>query len=370
MSFMRSACIGAGYRRIIRPLLFAFDAERVHDAALLVGERLGRTRYGKGLTRFLFSYHTTALSQTIAGIQFSNPIGLAAGFDKDARLISILEDVGFGFAEIGSVTGRPCAGNQKPRLWRLKKSQSLLVHYGLKNDGAETIGERIRKKPTTLPLGVSIARTNDAQTATLEAGIADYTHAHRATADVGAFTVVNISCPNMFCDYTFADPVRLDALLTSLATVPTRKPFFIKLSPDDAPATTDALVAIGLKHGAAGFVCSNLTADRSNPDIHDANIPPRGGISGKAVDKASDRLIARVYRATHGRAVIIGCGGIFSAQDAYRKIRLGASLVELITGMIYQGPQLIGQINRELATLLKKDGFSSVSRAIGADNKN
>ena len=369
MPHIRSACIGAGYRRLIRPLLFAFDAEGVHDAALLVGKSLGATRWGKGLTRFLLSYSNPALSQTIAGIQFPNPVGLAAGFDKDGRIIPILDAVGFGFAEIGSATGRPCAGNKKPRLWRLKKSQSLLVHYGLKNDGAETIADRIRKKSTTLPLGISIARTNDAQTATLEAGIADYTRAHRATADVGAFDVINISCPNMFCDYTFADPARLDALLASLATIPTRKPFFIKLSPDDDPATTNALVATGLKHGAAGFVCSNLSTNRNNPDIHDTNIPPQGGISGKAVSQASDRLIARVYRATGGKAVIIGCGGIFSAQDAYRKIRLGASLVELITGMIYQGPQLIGQINRELAALLKKDGFSSVSQAVGVDNR-
>ncbi|MFA6494744.1 MAG: quinone-dependent dihydroorotate dehydrogenase [Candidatus Paceibacterota bacterium] len=369
MPDIRSACIGVGYRRILRPLLFAFDAEAVHNGALWLGEKMGATSYGKKITRVLLSYRHPMLSQTLAGISFSNPIGLAAGFDKDARLISILEDVGFGFAEIGSVTGSPCAGNPLPRLWRLKKSRSLLVHYGLKNDGALAVAQRMRMEHSTIPLGISIARTNTKETISLEAGIADYTTAHRACADVGTFTVVNISCPNMFCDYTFADSARLDALLSSLKTVPTRKPFFIKLSPDTDDTTTDALVAVGLAHGAAGFICSNLTKNRSNPSIQDAHLPAYGGASGKVVDKLSDQLIARVYRMVRGKAIVIGCGGVFSTQDAYRKIRLGASLIELITGMIYEGPQLVGTINRELVTVLKKDGFSSIADAVGADNR-
>ncbi len=369
MSTIRSASIGCGYRRLIRPILFSFDPERVHVGALWVGKILGASSLGRKLTRFLLAYDHPALSQTIQGITFKNPVGLAAGFDKDAHLTSIVGDIGFGFAEIGSATGKPCAGNSKPRLWRLKKSQSLLVHYGLANDGADAIAKRIRKNPAAIPLGTSIARTNDAETATLDAGIADYIHAHRATADVGSFTVVNISCPNMFCDYTFADPTRLDALLASLTAVPTHKPFFIKLSPDDDPAITDQLVAVGLAHGAAGFICSNLTTNRTNPAIKDTPINPQGGMSGKVVSQLSDQLIAHVYRLVRGKAVVIGCGGIFSARDAYRKIRLGASLVELVTGMIYQGPQLVGEINRELVALLKKDGFSSITEAIGADNQ-
>lgn len=369
MSSIRSACIGFGYRRLIRPILFSLDPERVHRGALWVGKSLGATGSGRKLTRFLLSYNHPALSQTIAGITFKNPVGLAAGFDKDAHLVPVIGDVGFGFAEIGSVTAKPCDGNKKPRLWRLKKSQSLLVHYGLANDGADAITRRIQKNPGTIPLGISIARTNDEETATLEAGIADYTRAYRATAGIGAFAVINISCPNMFCDYTFADPDRLDALLASLATAPSHKPFFIKLSPDDDPATTEKLVAVGLKHGAAGFICSNLTTNRFTSRLKDARVPSVGGMSGKVVEELSNRMIAQLYPLVKGKAILIGCGGIFCAQDAYRKIRLGASLVELVTGMIYQGPQVVGDINQDLVKLVKRDGFASIAQAVGADSQ-
>ncbi len=356
-----------GYRYLLRPLLFTIDPERIHDKAVAIGSWVGSSTAGRALVRSFCFYQHPALEQRLAGIVFKNPVGLAAGFDKDARLTSIVGDLGFGFAEIGSITGQPCPGNSKPRLWRLKKSHSLVVNYGLKNHGAQAIRKKLENKSFAIPIGTSIARTNSQDTITVDAGIADYTAAHRALKDIGAFTVVNISCPNIFCDYTFANPQKLDLLLSSLETVHTQKPVFLKLSPDLDDAATHAIVAVGLAHGVAGFICSNLTKNRSNGRIKEKIVPPVGGIGGKAVEELSNHMIASLYPLVKGKAILVGCGGIFSAQDAYRKIRLGASLVELVTGMIYQGPQLIGQINQELVGLLRRDGFSSIREAVGVD---
>lgn len=354
---------------MVRPLLFLLDPEDVHDAALALGGALASTAPSRAVIRTLLAHQNPALGQTIASIRFANPVGLAAGFDKNAQLAPLLEDIGFGFGEIGSITADACPGNPRPRLWRLKKDRSLLVHYGLKSDGVDTIAAKLARLRTTVPLGTNIARTNDrAAGATTEAGIADYARSYQRLATIGAFTVINISCPNAFCGYTFADPDKLDALLRALAAIKTSKPFFIKLSPDVSDQTLEALVAVGMRHGAAGFVCTNLTAQHP-PHLTPDLAPSVGGISGKLLDRQSDRMIAAVYRLARGKAAVIGCGGIFSAQDAYRKIRLGASLVELITGMIYQGPQLIGEINAELAVLLRKDGFRSIADAVGADNR-
>lgn len=358
---------GVAYRRVLRPLLFTVDPEHIHDIAITAGEQLGAHRVGRALVRYTCSYQHPSLEQKLAGISFKNPVGLAAGFDKDARLTGLVGDIGFGFAEIGSITGKSCQGNERPRLWRLKKSKSLVVNYGLKNPGAAAVSAKLNGRSFAIPIGTSIARTNSPDTVAVEAGIADYTAAHRALHDIGSFTVVNISCPNIFCDYTFADPQKLDALLSSLATVPSKKPMFLKLSPDLDDATTDAIVAVGLKHGIAGFVCTNLTKSHTNGHIKETTLPPTGGMSGKVVEELSNRMIARLYPIVKGKAIIIGCGGVFSAQDAYIKIRLGASLVELVTGMIYEGPQSIGQINRGLVALLRRDGFSSIHDAIGVD---
>jgi len=305
--------------------------------------------------------------QTIGGIRFSNPIGLAAGFDKNAQLTRILPCVGFGFEEVGSITGEPCVGNPKPRLWRLPKSQGLVVYYGLKNDGCEAIAKRLRNEHFKFPVGVSVAKTNNSQTVDVQAGIADYEKAFRAFLDIGDYFTVNISCPNAFGGEPFSSPEKLDALLACLDTIETPKPIFLKMPADISTYELDALVAVADRHRVHGFVLTNLTKKRDRPEIVQDEIKglDKGGVSGKPVYDASNKMISHLYKAVGKRYVIIGCGGIFSAADAYEKIRCGASLVQLITGMIFEGPQLIGEINCGLVRLLKRDGFSNISEAIG-----
>lgn len=353
------------YKGIAKPIFFLLDPEKIHNRMLLFGRFLGSNPITRAITAFFFSYSNKKLEQTILGIRFKKPVGLAAGFDKDALITDIMKPTGFGFTEVGSITGEPCVGNPKPRLWRLVKSQGLLINYGLNNQGSEEIAERLAKKHFTLPLGTSIAKTNSKETNTVEGGIADYVKAYKALADIGDFSVINISCPNAFGGEPFTDPEKLEKLLAEIVKIKTEKPIFVKIAPDLKEETVDEIIEISRKYGVKGFICTNLTKNRNNPKILEKNLPENGSISGKPIEDLSDKMIAYVYKKTQGKSVIIGVGGIFSAQDAYRKIKLGASLVQLITGMIYEGPQLISEINQGLVKLMEKDGYGNISEVIG-----
>jgi dihydroorotate dehydrogenase len=317
----------------------------------------------------MFSYTNPKLEQTVAGIHFVNPIGLAAGFDKDAVLTDIMAEVGFGFEEVGSITGEKCAGNPRPRLWRMKKSKGLVVYYGLKNAGCAIIAKRLSGKRFSLPIGTSVAMTNDETTATREAGIADYAKAFRSFVDIGDYVTINISCPNTCGGEPFTDPEALDTLLMTIDTIPTKKPIFLKISADLPTEQLDAIIAVSDRHRVTGFICTNLTKKRGTEHIKDENIPAHGGMSGKVVKDLSDAMIEYMYGKTRGRYTIIGCGGIFSAADAYKKITLGASLVQMITGMIFEGPQVISEINQGLVHMIEADGFKTIAEAVGSKNR-
>lgn len=345
------------------------DPEFVHDFVLNFGILLGKFKWTRSIVKKMFAYESSMLEQTLLGIHFKNPIGLSAGFDKNARLLDILPSVGFGFAEIGSITGEPCEGNEQKRLWRLPKSQSLVVNYGLMNDGAEAIASRLKNKQFTFPVGVSVAKTNSPDTVEINAGIADYIKAHRLTLNIGSYTTINISCPNAYGGQPFTDPVSLEKLLSEFGKISTDKPILIKLSPDVAEGQLDSLLEVISHHKIAGIVCTNLTKNRKLSSIKESDIPGVGGMSGKVVEELSNQLLVDVYTKTQGKYILIGSGGVFNAEDAYKKIRLGASLIQLITGMIYEGPQVIGQINRDLVKLLKRDGFKNISEAVGVDVK-
>lgn len=359
--------IGFLYRNALKPILFLFDAEKVHDRFVKIGSFLGRHRTTRIATRWLFAYKDARLEQTVLGMKFANPVGLSAGFDKDARAVDIMPEVGFGFVEVGSVTGESCEGNPKPRLWRLPKLKSLVVHYGLKNDGCEKISERLRGRKFVIPVGVNMAKTNNMACADTEAGIADYAKAFSAFAEkgIGDYFTVNISCPNAYGGEPFVDPERLDRLMTRIDSIPTQKPVFLKLSPDIVGEKLDAILEVCAKHRVHGFVCTNLTKEKKDEN----DIRMKGGLSGMLVQKLSDEQISYIYKKTRGKYVIIGVGGIFTADDAFRKIQLGATLVELITGMIYQGPQIIGQINRGLVRLMNKKGYKNISEVVGMDHR-
>ncbi len=358
------------YKNFCRKIFFLMDAESIHEKIITVGRALGSNILARRITGLFFNYGHPALRQEILGIKFGNPLGLAAGFDKDAYLTDILPEVGFGFEEVGSITGEPCKGNPKPRLWRLVESQSLVVYYGLKNEGSEAVSARLKNKKFDFPIGISIAKTNSPAMVDTEAGIADYFKAYEAFADIGDYCAVNISCPNAYGGAPFSGKEKLERLLSKLETVPAKKPIFLKISPDLSEEELDGILNVSARHKIAGFICTNLTKKRAgNPKITDSNVPEKGGISGKAIEEISNKFIADVYRKTGGRYVIMGVGGITSAEGAYKKIRLGASLLQLITGMIFDGPGVISEINRGLVKLLRRDGFKNISEAVGADHR-
>jgi len=366
--------MGGLYSGVLKPVFFRHDPEVVHDAMTQVGVKLGKVGVGRSLTSGFFQYQNPMLRQKILGIEFKNPIGLSAGFDKNAELTDILPSVGFGFAELGSITGEPCGGNEKPRLWRLPRSKSLVVNYGLKNDGCEAIAKRLKEKKFEIPFGMSVAMTNCEANLDTKNAVFDYAKAFKTLEPLAAYMTINISCPNTKGGQPFVAPHKLDYLLDIVDEIPTEKPIFIKFSPDLSHQDIDELLAAARSHRVHGIICTNLTKKRDAAVIREGTVPAVGGLSGKMVQEQSEDMLAYIYRKECQRKdgkqlVLIGSGGVFTAEDAYRKIRLGASLIHIITGMIFEGPQVISEINQGLVKLLKRDGFTTVSQAIGIDNK-
>ncbi len=360
------------YKKALKPLFFRQDPEIVHNRILRLGRRLGGFGVARGLFKAAFNYTHPALKQTILGIDFANPVGLSAGFDKDGDLINFLPALGFGFFTIGSVTLDAYEGNPPPRLYRLPQSEGIVVNFGLKNISTKLVNERISASHSTAPIVVSIAKTNSRATCDDDTGIADYVGSFKQVAlqDKVAMMEINISCPNAFGGEPFTTPERLEKLLQALDEIPCSKPVVVKMPINLAWPDFQALLDVILRHRAAGVTVGNLNKDRSSDKIHD-QIPEglKGGISGKPTYDLGNELISKTYQYCGQKLVIIGVGGIFSAADAYEKIKRGASLVELITGMIFEGPQLIGEINAGLVKLLAKDGFKNIKEAVGKTHK-
>lgn len=356
------------YKRIVKPVLFHFDPEFVHDRFMFLGSILGRFGITKYIIKNFFYYKNKSLTQSYWGINFENPIGLSAGFDKDGKVYGIMDSVGFGFAEVGTVTYMPYEGNPKPRLKRLIKSKSLLVNYGLKNEGCYKVIERLKKTKKTIPQIISIGRTNSKGTSSLEDGILDYFSCLKEFIDngVGDIYEINISCPNTYGGEPFTNPEDLNLLLSKLYTLKINKPIFIKMPLNLAWEEFVKLVDVALKFKIEALVISNLNKDRKNTKLLDeVKNDVKGNLSGKPTEYLSNELISKTYVYCGDRIKIVGVGGVFSPEDAYEKIKRGASLVELITGMIYEGPNLIGDINMKIVNMLKKDGLENISQAVG-----
>ncbi len=363
---------GFSYKSIIKPILFKFDPEFVHDRFMNLGWFLGKCKITKFITKKVFSYKDEILNQNLWGIDFINPVGLSAGFDKDGKVHGIMESVGFGFAEVGTVTYKPYGGNPKPRLKRLINSGSLLVNYGLKNEGAQKIIERLKNTRKTIPQVISIGRTNSLETSKLEDGIEDYFNCLNefVKSDIGDIYEINISCPNTFGGEPFTNPSDLKLLLTKLYSLSIKKPVFLKMPLNLEWQEFRSLVDVAIDFGVNALVISNLNKDRKSVKPEDElSSDVKGNLSGKPVHDISNELISKTYQNYGNKIKIIGVGGIFNAKDAYEKIKRGAILVELITGMVFEGPNLIGEINKGIVDLLKKDGFKNISQAVGAHHK-
>ena len=367
------------YKHVIKPLLFLLTPDFTHKLIVFCGRVAQTLPPVRWAIRKSWSFQDKSLRQEINSVTFSNPIGLSAGFDKNIQLSPLMEDVGFGFASGGSVTLEPRKGNRRPWFHRLPKTKSVVVFAGMPNKGLRKIRSYIERNTRRSSNAVSvisvavIANKTTIEQAdgypTEQAIINDVKKAteyiiHNKLASV---VEINISCPNAGKE-PFIEAKSLDVLLTALDTVPRDVSFWVKMPHLYDVVQFDSLLKVIVQHNVQGVTVANLVKDRSKIDIKDPlTDKTRGGLSGAPTREHSLELIRYAYKKYGDKLIIIGVGGVFSAEDAYVKIKAGASLVGLITGLFFEGPQLVGRINRGLVELLKKDGFSHISEAVGAD---
>lgn len=359
------------YSTLIRPLAFRFDPEAAHHLAIAVGARLD---FAADMMRAATMVDDDRLATDVAGLHFPTPIGLAAGFDKSGSAISALAGLGFGSIEIGSVSIDPSNGNSKPRLWRLPDDQAIVVHYGLPNDGARTIAERLSHTRLRVPLGINLVVTNRGPGALpLDADqiIGEYVAAARIMAPHADYMMLNLSCPNTVDGRDFfADAGHLNACLTALDDIKLPLPVFLKVSPlGGVEAIERVLAAADGRSFVSGFMF-NLPPVRPSgmrtPEQVWRALP--GAVSGPPAAALADFCIRETFRRMdRKRHVLLGAGGISSAEDAYAKIRLGASLVQLLTALIYRGPGVVRTVTKGLAQLLARDGVKNVADVVGVD---
>lgn len=343
------------YKRALKPLLFRFDPEQVHHAFVGLGSWAGRSRLGRTAVGLLYDYRGADVSRVVDGLRYRTPVLLAAGFDYNGHLVRVLPHLAFGGQEVGSVTAVPCAGNPPPRMRRLIRSRSLLVNKGLKNDGVEAVIERLQGLERTegYVLGISIARSNTPEAASLSGGVEDYATSlsKLVAADLGDFYTLNISCPNVHGGESFAGPRPLTALLERLASIEHTRPVYLKMPINPPWDEFAALLEAAAPHRVHGVVIGNLNKDYARIPVP-AERPPeyRGGISGPVCRELSLDLVHRTRQTFGNRFTILGCGGIETPEHALAYLSAGADLVQLITGMIFEGPHLMRDIAAAVAS--------------------
>jgi len=344
----------------LRPLLFRLDPEASHNLGL---SALRLAQSLPGLTAALARRHlvdAAPLRQTLFGREFANPVGLAAGFDKNAEAVRAIPALGFGFAEVGTVTPLGQPGNPRPRLFRHSAARSLQNALGFNNAGMEAMRRRLeRAYPAPFPLGVNVGKN---KVTPPEKALDDYETLIRGLHHLCDYLVVNLSSPNTpgLRDLQNEDFLRS---LFGLAKGITAKPILVKIAPDLDPAQAVSLSETAVEAGAAGVIATNTTIDYALlPGAKDF-----GGLSGQVLAEKSFRIFEAVAKALFGRAVLISVGGIGSGAEAYRRLRAGASLVQVYTALVYEGPGLPRRINEELLALMARDGAKGIAEVIGAD---
>jgi dihydroorotate dehydrogenase len=346
--------------------LCALPPETAHHAALFALEH--------GLVGAHVESDDPILRTSVWGMDFANPIGLAAGFDKDARVIDAMLSLGFGFVEAGTVTPRPQPGNPKPRLFRLDEDEAVINRLGFNSGGvsafAKRLAERQARRHTLGRVGANVGKNRDTAD-----GAADYVAGIETVAGLADYLVLNISSPNtpglraLQARGPIEDLLRRALIARNRAAPDPNKPppLLAKVGPDLAPSELHDIAEVALAVGIDGLIVGNTTVERPSW-LKSPNKNERGGLSGAPLLHPSTECLRRLYRLTKGRIALIGCGGVASGADAYAKIRAGASLVQLYSALVFQGPGLAQRIKRELAALLRADGFESVAGAVGRDH--
>ena len=340
------------YKALVKPLLFNLDAERAHHLVFDNLRRAARVPGTPALLRALYDFQHPSLAREVFGLKFPNPVGLAAGFDKNAVLTDELATLGFGFVEIGTVTPRPQAGNPQPRLFRLPQDEALVNRMGFNNDGAAVVAARLaRRANRQLIIGGNIGKNKDTPN---ERAAEDYVAGFEALAEVVDYFVVNVSSPNTPNLRQLQEKKPLIELLQQVQArnqaraVP--RPLLLKIAPDLTDSQLDDILEISRETQLSGLVATNTTISRDNLSTEPGYVASlgAGGLSGKPLRARATEVIRYLHRKSDGGLPIIGAGGIHSAADAREKLDAGASLIQLYTGFIYEGPALVSRINRSL----------------------
>jgi dihydroorotate dehydrogenase len=340
------------YKQLVKPLLFNLDAERAHHLVFDNLRRAARLPGAEALLRSLYDYQHPDLTREVFGLKFPNPVGLAAGFDKNAALTDELATLGFGFVEIGTVTPRPQPGNPAPRLFRLPADEALINRMGFNNDGAEAVAQRLaRRRNHRLLIGGNIGKNKDTPN---ERAAEDYVACFDALAEAVDYFVVNVSSPNTPNLRQLQEKKPLIDLLQQVQernqgrAVP--RPLLLKIAPDLTNSQLDDILEIARETRLSGLVATNTTISRENLRTNVAQVAAlgAGGLSGKPLRARATEVIRYLHQRSEGSLPIIGSGGIHSAADAQEKLAAGATLVQLYTGFIYEGPALVSRINRAL----------------------
>ncbi|MBY0430109.1 MAG: quinone-dependent dihydroorotate dehydrogenase [Rhodospirillales bacterium] len=341
------------------PLLRRVDPEAAHGLAIRALKA--------GLVPAPRPVVEPVLASRLWGLDFPNPVGLAAGFDKNAEVPDAMLRQGFGFVEIGSVTPRPQAGNPRPRLFRLVEDKAVINRMGFNNQGLDAVAARLTGRPRRGIVGANLGKNKDTEDAA-----SDYEKGVAALAGLSDYLVINVSSPNTPGLRALQGRAQLEALVArirdALDRQPKRPPLLLKIAPDLTEEDKADIAEVAGRGALEGLIVSNTTIER--PDsLRSALRRETGGLSGAPLFVSSTRVLADMYRLTAGRLPLIGVGGIASGRDAYAKLRAGASLVQIYSALVYQGPGLAARINTELAVLLKADGFTSLTQAVGADHR-
>lgn len=352
------------FEKLVRPALFSLDAETAHEAGM-TALRLG---LGTSLARHLAIKryeHRFPFRIERFGLKFKNPLGIAAGFDKNALVVNQLAALGFGFVEVGTVTYRPQPGNEKPRLFRLPGDEALINRLGFNNEGAKVVAERLASLDRNCIVGVNIGKNKDVPN---EEAVENYLASFELVHPVADYIAVNISSPNTPNLRELQRAESLDDLLGSLQRRNRElglKPLLVKIAPDLDDAEIESAVEVCHKHEIAGMIATNTTISREGLKTQDIANIGAGGLSGRPLVDRSTAVIRIINRCSEGTMPVVGVGGIFDAADAYNKVTAGACLLQAYTGFVYRGPSFAQEINMGLVRLLNKEGFSTWDEAVG-----
>ncbi|TXD38626.1 quinone-dependent dihydroorotate dehydrogenase [Lujinxingia vulgaris] len=359
--------------RVVRGAMFGLEAERAHHLAMGALSALMKPDAVRALLGAALRVDDARLKQKVWGLEFENPVGLAAGFDKDARWVNALGALGFGHVEIGTVTALGQAGNPRPRLFRLVEDEALLNRMGFNNAGSEAVARHLQGVKVEPVLGVNIGKS---KVTPLEDAAEDYATTLRRLHRFADYIVVNVSSPNTPGLRSLQGRGPLEALLVRLKAINTelseggrKPPLLVKVSPDLGDGALDEVVEVVEEVGIDGIVATNTTISRQGLRSAGVDAMGAGGVSGRPVRSRSLEVIGRIYARTEGRVPIVGVGGIFGAEDALAAMEAGASLVQVWTGFVYEGPLLVRRMNRGLLRLMEARGYGDVGEVVGAAHR-